>query len=67
MLFHLINIPFNHKPCRNYVSITTTKFVFIIHKGKAILINLRLKEYIGEKVAAFREYLKKSTLHLKRM
>lgn len=58
MLFHLINRPFNHKPCRNHVSITTTKFVFIIHKGKAILINIRLKEYI-EKVAAFGEYLNK--------
>lgn len=59
MLFHLINRPFNHKPCRNHVSITTTKFVFIIHKGKAILINIRLKEYIAEKVSAFGEYLKK--------
>lgn len=59
MLFHLINIPFNHKPCRNHVSITTTKFVFIIHKGKAILIDIRLKEYIVEKMAAFGEYLNK--------
>lgn len=57
MLFHLINRPFNHKPCRNHVSITTTKFVFIIHIY--ILINIRLKEYIAEKVAAFGEYLNK--------
>lgn len=59
MLFHLINTPFNHKPCRNHVFITTTKFVFIIHKGKAILINIRLREYIVEKEAAFGEYLNK--------
>lgn len=57
MLFHLINTPFNHKPCRNHVFII--KFVFIIHKGKAILINIRLREHIVEKEAAFGEYLNK--------
>lgn len=59
MLFYLINIFFNYKFCRNNVFIIIMKFVFIIYKGKVILINIWLKEYIGEKVVVFREYLKK--------
>lgn len=59
MLFYLINRFFNYKFCRNYVFIIIMKFVFIIYKGKVILINIWFKEYIVEKVLVFGEYLKK--------